>query len=207
VYGTGETDSERDSMRARWSSGGLLHSLAGVIPNTPWLRLWNGCLRTRDAGPPFPCRRSSGSGRRFGWGKEAGGERSRPLRSGSVLLPGLRRWESRRGSVLVLGALLLGGGGCDSGEDRGVARTFPPIPQGISWTGRPLLSRIPSETEAGAILRADSALTEAPGDVIRLVAAARALLEEIVADPNWARLSHVAAEADLLRLKGLPLGG
>lgn len=30
---------------------------------------------------------------------------------------------------------------------------------------------------------------------------ARPLLEEIVADPNWARLGHVAAEADLVRLR------
>mgnify|MGYP001027008253 FL=1 len=33
-------------------------------------------------------------------------------------------------------------------------------------------------------------------------AEARALLEEIVADPHWARLGHVAAEADLGRLRG-----
>lgn len=31
---------------------------------------------------------------------------------------------------------------------------------------------------------------------------ARVLLEEIVDDPNWARLGHVAAEADLVRLLG-----
>ena len=31
---------------------------------------------------------------------------------------------------------------------------------------------------------------------------ARGLLEEIVADPNWARLGHTAAEADLVRLTG-----
>jgi hypothetical protein len=34
------------------------------------------------------------------------------------------------------------------------------------------------------------------------MAEARTLLEEIVADPNWARLGHVAAEADLVRLWG-----